>query len=107
MKKPSTEIFGENGGKWTAVSAKIRNLYDSVLKESVPQNLKASSQLTSAPSREAMERQRTPEAAVHIPPVVTETGPSVRVTTPKNIEQGEINSPLPDQNNSKNDSRKS
>jgi hypothetical protein len=105
MKKPGAEIFGETGGKWTAVSAKIRSLYDSVLKESVPQNLKASSQFTSVYLSEvkSIEPERTPEAVVHISPAVTDTDLSVSVPTSISIEQGEISSPLSDPNTGKPD----
>jgi len=38
-------MFKNPDGKWSAVSARIRTLYDSVLKETVPHKLKASTQL--------------------------------------------------------------
>ena len=105
MKHPRAEKFRKTGGKWSAVSTTIRNLYDSVLKESVPHTLRASTKLNSPRDAEETPIETQPSNTSEI----TESGlPSVGVmeasdtsNAPINVERGEAPSPLPDQSNIK------
>ena len=103
MKKPRSETSKKTDAKLTAVSTKIRNLYDSVLKENVPQTLRQSSQFNTARGAEkaSTESESPPGDTAGNPSAVTQTGASDGMNTAANIGQGETNPPLPDQNGSK------
>jgi hypothetical protein len=104
MKKSGTEIFKETGDKWTAVSEKIRNLYDAVLKENVPQNLRESSRFNIARSAEAVSIQleNTAEVAASVSASTVETAAGDIVNVEIKTGQGNPTAPLPGSNTDKN-----
>jgi hypothetical protein len=75
MKRTRKEIFKNANGKWTSVSAKIRNLYDSVLKEKIPRHLKESSRMNTAKRDEAssLETENTTDVTEPNRTATTET----------------------------------
>ena len=100
-------MFKHTDGKWTAVSVKIRNLYDSVLKENIPQHLKESSQFNPKGSVEAASLMNgsTPDATESNRTAAAEIEPSDTANASNGIGQESV-SPLPDQNNTQiNDSK--